>query len=174
VTPARLSRARIAALYTTVLGTSLVVSSAANIWPLRLLYNASASVPLGFYTVRDAGELAAGDLVIVHPPRRAQRMLIERRYLGVGVPLVKQIGAVPGSTVCRDADRITIDGTPAAVARDNDSLGRILPRWDGCRRLGSGEVFLLNARVPGSFDGRYFGPSPARDIIGKAMPLWTW
>ena len=141
---------------------------------MRLVYNASASVPLGFYTVRDTGELAAGDLVIARPPLRAERMLVERKYLGVDVPLVKQIGAVPGSTVCRDADRITIDATPAAMARDVDGFGRPLPRWTGCRLLGPGEVFLLNSGVPGSFDGRYFGPSPARDIIGKATPLWTW
>jgi len=169
-----LSRGRIAAFYATVLGTGLVVASAADIWPLRLVYNASASVPLGFYAVHDAGELAAGDLVIAHPPLRAEQLLVERRYLGVGVPLVKQIGAVPGSTVCRDVDRITIDGTPAAVARDADGLGRALPRWTGCRQLGPGDVFLLNSGAPGSFDGRYFGPSPARDIVGKATPLWTW
>ena len=172
--PFRLSRGRIAAFYATVTATGLVVASAADIWPLRLVYNASASVPLGFYTVRDTGELAAGDLVIARPPLRAERMLVERKYLGVDVPLVKQIGAVPGSIVCRDADRITIDATPAAMARDVDGLGRPLPRWTGCRLLGPGEVFLLNSGVPGSFDGRYFGPSPARDIIGKATPLWTW
>ena len=172
--PFRLSRGRIAAFYATVIATGFVVASAADIWPLRLVYNASASVPLGFYTVRDTGELAAGDLVIARPPLRAERLLVERRYLGVGVPLVKQIGAVPGSTVCRDADRITIDATPAAVARDVDGLGRALPRWTGCRLLGPGEIFLLNSGVPGSFDGRYFGPSPARDIVGKATPLWTW
>lgn len=172
--PLRLSRGRIAAFYATVIAAGLVVASAADIWPLRLVYNASASVPIGFYTVQDAGELAAGDLVIARPPLRAERMLVERRYLGVGVPLVKQIGAVPGSTVCRNADRITIDATPAAVARDVDGLGRPLPRWTGCRLLGPGEIFLLNSGVPGSFDGRYFGPSPARDIVGKATPLWTW
>ena len=172
--PLRLSRGQVAAFYATLIGTGLLVASAADIWPLRLVYNASASVPLGFYAVRDAGELSAGDLVIAHPPLSAERMLVDRRYLGVGVPLVKQIGAMPGSTVCRDADRITIDGTPAAVARDADSLGRALPRWSGCRELRPGEVFLLNSGVPGSFDGRYFGPSPARDIVGKATPLWTW
>ncbi len=172
--PVRLSRARIAAFYATVFGAGLVVASVADIWPLRLVYNASASVPLGFYTVHDAGNLAAGDLVIAHPPLRAERMLVERGYLGVGVPFVKQIGAVPGSTVCRAADRITIDGTLAAVARDADGLGRALPRWTGCRQLGPGDVFLLNSGVPGSFDGRYFGPSPTRDIIGMATPLWTW
>lgn len=172
--PHLLSRGRVAAFYATLFGASLVIASAADIWPLRLVYNASASVPIGFYSVGDTDELAAGDLVIAHPPLRAERLAVERRYLGVGVPLVKRIGAVPGSTVCRDVDRITIDGTPAAVAREADGLGRALPRWTGCRQLGPGEVLLLNSGVPGSFDGRYFGPSPARDIIGKATPLWTW
>ena len=101
-------------------------------------------------------------------------LLVERGYLGAGVPLLKQVGAVPGSTVCRTEDRVSIDGLPAAMARDADARGRALPRWSGCRRLDVGQVFLLNPGAPGSFDGRYFGPSPARDIVGKAHPLWTW
>ena len=86
----------------------------------------------------------------------------------------KQVGAAPGSTVCRHDGRISIDGTPAAVARDADARERPLPRWSGCRLIGASEVFLLNSGAPGSFDGRYFGPSPSRDIIGKARPVWTW
>ena len=172
--PLHLSRGRIVAFYATVIAAGLVTASAADIWPLRLVYNASASVPLGFYTVRDTGQLAAGDLVIARPPLRAERMLVERRYLGVDVPLVKQIGAVPGSTVCRDADRITIDATPAAMARDVDGLGRPLPRWTGCRLLGPGENLPAKLRRARLVRRPLFRPEPARDIIGKATPLWTW
>jgi type IV secretory pathway protease TraF len=35
-------------------------------------------------------------------------------------------------------------------------------------------VFLLNRQAPNSLDGRYFGPVPARQVIGGARPLWTW
>ena len=170
----RLSLARIAAFHVAALGALAIVVSGADLFPLKLVYNASASVPLGWYTVGEADALRPGDFVVVRPPLAADRRLAARGYLGPGVPLVKQIGAGPGATVCRHDGRITNDRTPAAVARDADALGRPLPRWSGCRTLGAGDVFLLNSGAPGSFDGRYFGPSPARDIIGKARPLWTW
>ncbi len=170
----RFSFGRVATLYTAMLGAFLVVGSAADIWPLRIVYNASASVPLGWYSVSEATALQAGDLVVVRPPVTVERLLVERGYLGDGVPLVKHIGAGPGATVCRHGSAVSIDGTPAALAREADVFGRPLPHWSGCRQLGPGDVFLLNSGAPGSFDGRYFGPSSARDIVGKAHPLWTW
>ena len=171
---AGMSRGRVAALYLTAAAALAVAASAADVWPTKLVYNASASVPLGWYAVGEPRDLAPGAFVVVHPPLRMEPLLVERGYLGAGVPLVKQIGAVPGSTVCRHEGRITIDGTPAAIAREADALGRPLPRWEGCRQLGPQQVFLLNSGSPGSFDGRYFGPTSARDIIGRARPLWTW
>lgn len=170
----RLSRGRVAAFYATTIGAFAVVASAADIWPTRVVYNASASVPLGWYWIDEPRALQPSDLVLVRPPIGVEPLLVARGYLAPGVPLVKQIGAVPGDTVCRQGVRVSVNGTPAALAREADALGRSLPRWGGCRTLGPGDVFLLNSGAPGSFDGRYFGPTPARDIIGKARPLWTW
>ena len=170
----RLSLGRIVVFSLTGLGTIAIAASAADVWPMRVLYNASASVPLGWYAVSAPEAIGPGDLVIVRTPTAVEPLMVERGLIGRGVPLVKRVGAVPGSTVCRNDVRVTIEGTPAAVARAADIFGRPLPRWTGCRRLGSGDVFLLNSGSPGSFDGRYFGPTPADDIIGKARPLWTW
>jgi len=55
-----------------------------------------------------------------------------------------------------------------------DREGRPLPAWQGCRPLAPGEVFLLMANIPASFDGRYFGPIPRAAIIGRLVPLCTW
>ena len=169
-----LSRSQLATFYATVVAVFALVLADADLFPLRIVYNASASVPLGWYAVADPDAAGAGELVVVRPPLAVEPMLVERGYLGRGVPLLKRIGAGPGSTVCRHDNRISIDGTPAAVARDADARGRPLPRWSGCRLISAGEVFLVNSGAPGSFDGRYFGPSFARDIIGKARPVWTW
>ena len=49
---------------------------------------------------------------------------------------------------------------------------RALPQWRGCRRLGDDELFLVNADVPNSLDGRYFGPFPKRAVVGLAHPIW--
>ena len=48
-----------------------------------------------------------------------------------------------------------------------------MPAWDGCRLLSGDEILLLNADVPDSFDGRYFGPTRFDQVIGRLIPLWT-
>jgi conjugative transfer signal peptidase TraF len=136
------------------------------------LWNASASAPIGLYSVHSVRGLEVGDWVAVRPPTELAREFAARRYLPLGVPLVKQVAAMAPAEVCRWGRRITIDGQPVARARDDDRMGRRLPVWRGCRRLTTDQVFLLNA-VPDSLDGRYFGPSDRAAIIGRLTPLWT-
>lgn len=165
---------RMACAWLSVAASMLVVGSGAAELPIRLIYNASASAPLGWYSIANATDLAVGDLVVVRQPLRAEQLMVERGYIGRDVPLVKFVMARGGARVCRHSDQVTIDAAPVGDALDMDSRGRPLPRWDGCRVLGSGEIFLFNGDVNGSFDGRYFGPTPVADIIGKAHPIWTW
>lgn len=165
---------RVAAFRLAVLGAGLVIISTADIWPLRVVYNASGSVPVGWYAVGEPQPLMLGELVVARPPIGAEMLLVERGYIAAGIPILKFIAAASGQRVCRVGDQVTIDGAAVAAARDRDGAGRPLPRWNGCRVLGPGDVFLLNAAVPDSFDGRYFGPVAVTSIIGKARPLWTW
>jgi conjugative transfer signal peptidase TraF len=138
----------------------------------RLIWNASASVPIGFYAVRPAGALHVNELLVVTPPEPLATFLDARRYLPKGVPLLKHVLALPGQTVCRSGGAITVDGVAMGEALDRDHLGRPLPVWQGCRVVATGEVFLMNRRAD-SLDGRYFGPLPATTIVGQAAPLWT-
>jgi type IV secretory pathway protease TraF len=62
---------------------------------------------------------------------------------------------------------------PAVTRRATDGARRTLPWWEGCARLGEGDAFLLMARAKASFDGRYFGVTRRRDIVGKAHLLWA-
>lgn len=135
-----------------------------------LLFNTTASAPIGFYRV-DRREPRVGDWVAVQPPSALSRWMAERGYLPLNVPLLKRLAATEGQTVCGRGGYITIDGRPVAVARQRDRRGRGLAPFHGCRQLGAGEVFLLNVDAPGSFDGRYFGPLPRATIIGRATPL---
>ena len=138
-----------------------------------LLWNASASVPIGLYAVRPAGSLAVGELVAVAPPPGLASFLAARGYLPVGVPLLKHIAALPGQIVCRVTDTITVDGNAIGTVLERDHLGRKLPDWHGCLILAEGDVFFMNPAAPASLDGRYFGPLPAATIVGRAVPLWT-
>lgn len=138
----------------------------------RLIWNASASMPLGFYRVEVGRRPVAGNLVVAEPPSDVAALLAARGYLPRGLPLLKRVAATEGALVCRSGAFLTIDGAGAARARAHDRLGRPLPGWLGCRRLQRGEVFLLGD-APDSFDGRYFGPLPAPAVIGTAHPLLT-
>jgi conjugative transfer signal peptidase TraF len=153
-------------------GMSMIAfSSAAHPMP-RLLWNASASVPIGLYALHPAGKLTAGKLLVIRPPAALAQFMAARRYLALGVPLIKHVAALPGQIVCRSGLTITVNGVAEAQALDRDARGRKLPVWQGCRAVQTGEVFLVNAGVPDSFDGRYFGPVPDSTIIGSATPLW--
>jgi conjugative transfer signal peptidase TraF len=155
-----------------LLGTCVMAfSSVAHPMP-RLLWNASASVPVGLYDIHPAGRLTAGELLVVRPPAPLARFMAARRYLALGVPLIKHVAALPGQIVCRSGRTIAVDGIVEAQALDRDARGRKLPAWQGCRVVQSDEVFLMNAGVPDSFDGRYFGQVPDSTIIGSATPLW--
>lgn len=140
----------------------------------HLIWNASASVPIGLYRAVAADNLALGDLVAVMPPDELAVFLAERGAVPRGVPILKHVAALAGSTVCRIGAVVTIDGRLAAVALLRDRAGRLLPTWSGCRTLVDGEAFLLNTEEPESFDGRYFGPLPVDAVVARLEPLWTY
>lgn len=140
--------------------------------PLRLMWNASASVPRGLYIVKPAVP-RRGDLAVVRPPASVAHFMDRRHYVPLGIPLLKPVAAVSGATVCRVGPDVTVDGAPLAMALRADRLGRPLPVWSGCHHLIPGELFLLADASPSSFDSRYFGPVTAGDVVGRAVPLWT-
>ena len=151
----------------------LLVTLAVIHVPPRLLWNASASVPVGLYEISSATPLEVTDLVAVNAPEPLAAFLADRGYLPRGVPLLKHVAALPGQTVCRSGAAITVDGIALGNALDRDSLGRTLPIWKGCHQIGASELFLMNIGVRDSLDGRYFGPLAVTTVIGRATPLYT-
>lgn len=139
--------------------------------PPRLIWNASPSVPIGFYRVRVGEPVSRGDLAVVAPPPAIARFLDKGGYLPLGLPLLKRVAALPGQTVCRIGDTISIDGDTVALAQRTDRIGRLLPVWSGCRTLAVDQLFFLNADREDSLDGRYFGPLLAATVIGRATPM---
>jgi conjugative transfer signal peptidase TraF len=139
----------------------------------RLIWNASASAPIGLYSLRPLKHPSVGALVAVTPPAPLADWLAIRGYLPRDVPLLKTIAAVPGQRVCRVGEAISIDARLVGEARRRDSQGRALPVWCGCRTIGPDELFFMNNAVPDSLDSRYFGPLPRTTLLGQAIPLWT-
>jgi len=167
---ARAGQVRAFVLVATIVGV-VALGLPANRTPL-LIYNASASAPIGFYRVLPVTQPHAGDLVLAIAPQRARQLASHRGYLPSSVPLVKRVAALSGDRVCSEGRSIHINGMAVAVALAADRAGRPLAAWRGCRMLGPSEIFLLMADVIDSFDSRYFGPITTDAVIGKLVPVW--
>lgn len=139
----------------------------------RLVWNASASAPVGLYAVTPGHEVDPGDMVIAWLPEAWRTLAASRHYLPANLPLVKRVAAGPGDEICALGQEIFINGRWAATRVATDPRGRPMPWWSGCVRLRAHQFFLLITGSPASFDGRYFGLTESSQIIGKARPLWT-
>ena len=164
---------RAALILTTALATVGVAYPAFAPMPIKLIWNASASAPIGLYEIEPEDPFGVSDLVAVDAPEPLATFLAERGYLPRGVPLLKRVLAVSGQTVCRTGVTIRVDGTNVGAALEHDRAGRDLPVWRGCKLIPAGEIFLMNPQVRDSIDGRYFGLTSTVGIIGRAIPLWT-
>jgi conjugative transfer signal peptidase TraF len=141
---------------------------------LRLVWNASASLPVGLYRIEPSAVVRTGDIALVRPTPALESFMAERRYVERNVPLLKPVAAGAGATVCRAGLRVTIDGRDVAAALPRDRFGRPLPSWSGCRRLRAQELLLIAPGSAASFDSRYFGPVTRAQVIGRALPVWNW
>ncbi len=139
----------------------------------RLVWNASASSPVGIYRVSPSAPIGRGDMAVAWPPRAARALGAARGYLPGNVPLVKRVAASAGDRVCALGAAIFVGGRKVAFRLRADPSGRPLPwRWHGCVRLDEGSVLLLSPDQPLAFDGRYFGPSRGGEVLGRARLLW--
>lgn len=93
----------------------------------KLIWNASASTPIGLYSVEPAGRLDVTDLVAVDAPEPLAGFLADGGYLPRETPLLKRVLGLPGQTVCRLDLLITVDGVEMGTALERDRIGRPLP-----------------------------------------------
>ena len=157
----------------TALGVVSLVAPAVLQPHRMLLWNASASVPVGLYLLEMTDERYFTELVAVVPPEPLATFLAAGNYLPRGVPMLKHVLALPGQTVCRDGLVVTVDKVAVGMALERDRQGRALPVWQGCRVVPEDALFLMNSRSADSLDGRYFGPLPRSAVTGRAHPVWT-
>ena len=134
-----------------------------------VIWNASESVPIGWYFVAEH-QPKIGEIAVIKPVDWVQIYASSRGYLPQDVWLMKTIYAVHPSIVCRFGSHVFVDGKQVAKAKIADKKHRVLPVWKGCIALSSTQYFVLG-RHRDSFDSRYFGPVEQRQVVGTAFPL---
>lgn len=148
---------------------------------IGLRVNFTASMPLGIYRIDHVAPSAMqrGMLVAVCAPPGAAEQGRRRGYLGTGPcsddsePLLKTVAAVAGDTVAIASDGVSVNGhllrnsKPLPV----DSSGRPMTRWPtGRYRISRGAVWLY-ANEERSWDSRYWGPVPSRNVLASVAPV---
>lgn len=165
---------RVVVALLTSLGVAVLAWPSVHTPVARIIYNPSDSVPPGWYRIGLPESLHVGSIVLVQLPADAAGLAAQRGYLPEHIPLLKRIGAMSPQQVCIEKHIVRIDGVAVTDVHATDGRGRALSAWQPCRRLHDGELFLLSATNPASFDSRYFGPIAVSAVIGSAQPLWTW
>lgn len=111
------------------------------------------------------GEVARGGFVAFRPPATVAE------HYGRPVAFLKRVAGLPGDRVTVGPERIDVNGT---VVGDGLALSPVLD-VDAENLVRSfivpdGTVFLMGDTAD-SYDGRYWGPLPASEIIGEARWL---
>ena len=150
---------------------------------MGLRYNATPSLPIGFYRLIAGGNIGRGTLVLACPENSSvHRTAGERGYLRYGLgcpsrytPFLKRLMAVPGDKVEINREGIVINGIPIKNTRrlDEDSVGRPMPMPPRSGTVEDGRLWLLSSN-PGSYDSRYFGSVPVGTVQGQVIPIWTF
>jgi len=158
-----------------------------SLFCLGFRINISSSLPLGLYQASFqpvSNHLNRGSLVLFClPDSSIMRIANQRSYLGAGpcpgrtLPLLKPVLAVAGDTVSIQAHGVKINDAgllPQSQRLSQDSQGRVIQGMpNGVYRVKPGEIWVLSTYSPRSFDSRYFGPVPIRDIQATVTPIMT-
>ncbi|EJA8139881.1 conjugative transfer signal peptidase TraF [Escherichia coli] len=147
-----------------------------------LRINTTKSIPVGLYKI-SSHPAKTGEYVIFCPPQKpifdeAQ----ERGYIGSGFcpggygEMMKKILAAKGDEVAFRRDGVYVNGQllPYSKPLSVDPGGRPLPIRNEVYTLSKSELLLMTDRSASSFDGRYFGPVTASQIISTVSPIITW
>ncbi len=131
-----------------------------------VLYNPSASAPVGWYKINANGAIERDAMVAAFAPDDARNLADQRGYLPHHVPLIKTVWATGGEKICSENGVVRAPNRPDIYALREDGLGRELPSWSGCTTLAMDQIFLVSTDVQTSFDSRYFGPVALENVLG--------
>jgi conjugative transfer signal peptidase TraF len=164
------------AVVVAVIGTLVAV-----ILIVGLRFNFTSSMPLGVYHLAKVSPTAVYRemIVAVCAPASAVELGRHRGYLSAGScsgesePLLKTVAAVAGDTVTVTTNGIDVNGKLLLNSKplSLDSSGRPLMPWPSGRyQISPGSIWLY-ANDERSWDSRYFGPTPVRNVVGAVAPV---
>ena len=146
-------------------------------WPV--FYNASTSLPTGWYTMQTRIQLKRGDIIRLCLPAHIGRHAVGQGYVHRGTcaggsrHVGKPVVALAGDTVDVHLEGVRVNRGPIIMApiQRHDRRGHMMLTARGHYVLEDDECFLLSTYSEYSFDSRYFGPVtclPPYQVLNKS------
>ena len=138
--------------------------------PQYLVYNSTASVPVGWYLLITPNDISKGDMVVFTLPEKMQVLAEERGWLPRNTKLLKRVGAIAGEIYgVNQSQQFYVGGVYCGQARSVDGKGRKMPSLSHGGHIVEKDSFLPVGDNPKSFDGRYYGTVPLSCVEYKAV-----
>lgn len=149
--------------------------------PYALVYNRTASIPLGIYFGEKVSrtELKIGDTACF--PYHAPAWAEDRHYFPEGFTLCKHVYGMPGDKLQIQNGELDVfphNGEafklPDAFAEKDSKARALAPALTDGMVLQDGQYLLLAPAHKNSLDSRYLGPVTLPDSTMRVKPLLTW
>lgn len=138
---------------------------------LGIYVNDSPSEPRGIYKKVELTEIKPGDFVIVEVPDNARPYVYGRHWAKEGTPLLKEVGAVEGDRYAIIEQGFYINGNNVGFVSTQDFNGLPLPTvGQGDHAVSNGHFLAISTYNKNSFDSRYMGEIPVKNIKAKVVP----
>jgi len=173
-----LLKRKIALFYTLITSLCFVAFVFILLHSLGYRVNRSASLPFLIYRITplaQSHEIKVGDCVLIDLSRLSNSVIttgIERGYVNLREPMLKQIGAVPGNTVVLLDGFLYVNGEATRMSiASHDSYGGELFAWPTPITLQPDQYWLVSDPERG-FDSRYFGAIDRSVFTHRAYPVF--
>lgn len=139
----------------------------------HITFSSTKSMPRGLYLVIPAKKFSPQEIVEFTPPNNTLTFLKNKNWIPKSGRMIKYVFAVPNDKVCISGSSIWVNNNKIASVHKYYDKNKLLPQTKFCGKLNTDEYLLLSTQNKRSFDGRYFGITPAKKILGKAIPLFN-
>ncbi len=156
-------------------------------WAMGIIFTYTGSIPVGFYRiVANSETMQRGDIISFCLPDKVAEMGLKRGYLRHGAcangseELIKQVVAVPGDTVTLAHHQIHVNGVTMGMdyfapthVMDKDRLLVYRFIQNGTYHARGYWVYGFgNPRY--SWDSRYYGGVPKKNVRHRLVSLWLF
>lgn len=143
--------------------------------PPMIYFNATSSLPQGFYLRIPGKECRRGDYVVFEPSEEVKTLILKNGWGDGERDFLKQVGAIAGEKYSVNAETLNfeIEGKYIGKVYETDNNGNALPKLRGEFEVPKGCILPI-ATSARSFDGRYSGAISEKRIKARVIPILTW